>query len=64
MCIYMGRSLRVTLLPTPETGNSSNMDLSVASFKALGSDLSSVSRPERQDQWVKMSKVKGTDVLF
>ncbi|KAG7241157.1 hypothetical protein INR49_025900 [Caranx melampygus] len=40
---------RVNPLPTPETGNGSNMGLSVASFKALGSDLGCLSRPELQD---------------
>lgn len=50
------------LLPTPETGNGSNMGLSEASWEALGSDLVSASGPELQDQSAKMYKVKNTDV--
>lgn len=50
MCIYIEGALGVNHLPTPETGNGSNMGLSVASFKALGSDLGLLSGPELQDQ--------------
>lgn len=49
--VHLEGALRVNPLPTPETGNGSNMGLSVASFKALGSDLGLLSGPERQDQW-------------
>lgn len=50
VCIYIEGALRVNPLPTPETGNGSNMGPSVASFQALGSDLGLLSGPELQDQ--------------
>lgn len=40
------------------------MGLSVASIKALGSDLDSLSGLELQVQSTEMYKVKNTDVLF
>lgn len=62
MCSCIEGALKVKPLPTPETGNGSNMGLSVAFFKALGSDLG-LSGPELQDQRAKMYKVKNTDVF-
>lgn len=49
-CIYMKGALRVNPLPAPETGNGSNMGMSVASIKALGSDLVFLSGLELQEQ--------------
>lgn len=60
----MKGALRVSPLPAPETGNGSNMGMSVASIKALGSDLVFLSGLQLQDQCTKMYKVKNTDVFF